>query len=138
MHEDVHNKRGARYRDRGRDGDRIRHRDRVRILRSGCSLCRRCLSEPGSELNSAVLFSCLVFCCVLCVLLVFGGPGSGFGGFRVGSKSSCKATTATTKKKASEDATRTTQSQQKRNKNKQKTKTHCLARTLVWTCLSRS
>ena len=65
---------------------------------------------------------CFLFCC----LLVFGGPGGGFGGFPVGSKSSGKATTATTKKKATKTNTKTTQNK----KQTKMTKHHCLAWTL--------
>ena len=51
------------------------------------------LRIPGSELNSDFLLFCFVFCFVF---LVFGGPGGGFGGFLLSSRSSGFATTFTT------------------------------------------
>ena len=49
-----------------------------------------------------------LFCFVVhYVLKAVVGPGGGFGGFPVGSKSSGKATTATTKKKTTKTTTRT-------------------------------
>ena len=63
---------------------------------------------PGVELNGVFRFV------VRFVSVGFGGPGGGFEGLPVDSKSSGKAATATTKQKAAKTATGTTQS----NKNK--------------------
>ena len=88
-------------------------------------------SEPGSELNIDFLFVCtvLLFFVFVCV---FGGPGGGFGGFPVGSKSSGKATTATTKKDSHQNHQQDhpIQQQNKTKNRTTKTKNHCLARTL--------
>ena len=53
-------------------------------------------------------------------LQVFVGPGGGFGGFPVGSKSRGKATTATTKKKATKATTRINKNLQNKTKKEPK------------------
>ena len=68
----------------------------------------------------------VLFCVVFRFVFVgFGGPGVGFGGFPVGSKSSGKATTTTTKKNAAQTTTRSTQT----NKNKTKSNNDNYANT---------
>ena len=66
--------------------------------------------KPGLDLNGVFRF----------VFAGFGGPGGGFGGFPVGSKSSGKATTTTTKEKAAKTTTRTTKTSKNKTKNKTK------------------
>ena len=55
------------------------------------------------DLAKKCFCACFLFC-----FFGFGGPGGGFGGFQVSSKSSGKATTGTTKKKATTRSTKTT------------------------------
>ncbi len=69
-----------------------------------------------------------------CILAGVDGPGGGFGGFPVGSKSSGKTTTATTKKKAAKTTTRTTKTSKNAttNKTNNKTKTPFSSLPVSW------
>ena len=73
--------------------------------------------QSGISVN--IIFVWFSFCFLFCSSGFFGGPGGGFGGFPVGSRSSGKATTATTKKNATKTTTRTTKNRKSKTKTKQ-------------------